>query len=69
MYGEVGGHAVTNVTLQAPQLTRSLSASVSVYNVLGIHYSDPASASLANLGLDTIPQPGRSVLFRLSCTL
>jgi outer membrane receptor protein involved in Fe transport len=69
LYGQVGGHTVTNLTLQAARLTRSLSASISVYNLLGIRYSDPASASLANLGLDTIPQPGRSVLFRLSCTL
>lgn len=66
--GEVAGHAVTNFTLLAPQLTRSLDASISVYNVFDVRYSDPASASLANLGLDTIPQPRRSVLLRLTCT-
>jgi len=64
--GEVGGHTVTNLTLIEPALTRSLSASFSLYNLFDTKYSDPASAALANLGLDSIPQPRRSFLLKLT---
>jgi outer membrane receptor protein involved in Fe transport len=43
-----------------------LSASFSVYNLFDTKYFDPASASLANLGLDSIPQPRRSFLLKLT---
>jgi len=64
--GEVAGHTVTNLTLIEPALTRSLSASFSLYNLFDTKYSDPASAALANLGLDSIPQPRRSFLLKLT---
>jgi len=31
-------------------------------------YADPASAALSNLGLDSIPQPRRSFLLKLTYT-
>ena len=66
--GEVAGHTVTNLTLIEPALTESLTASFSVYNLFDTDYSDPASAALANAGLDAIPQPGRSFLLKLTYT-
>ena len=66
--GEVAGHTVTNLTLLEPALTQALSVSFSLYNVFDTKYSDPASAALSNLGLDTIPQPRRSFLLKLTYT-
>jgi outer membrane receptor protein involved in Fe transport len=57
---------VTNLTVTDPAVTESLSASLSVYNLLDTRYSDPASAALANFGLDSIPQPRRSFLLKLT---
>ncbi|HEX4585918.1 MAG TPA: TonB-dependent receptor [Burkholderiaceae bacterium] len=66
--GEVGGHTVTNLTLLDPALTESLTASFRVYNLFDTDYSDPASAALSNAGLDTVPQPRRSFLLKLTYT-
>jgi iron complex outermembrane receptor protein len=66
--GEVAGHTVTNLTLVDPSLTQSLMASFSVYNLFDTKYADPASAALSNLGLDSIPQPRRSFLLKLTYT-
>jgi outer membrane receptor protein involved in Fe transport len=66
--GEVGGHTVTNLTVLDPALTQSLTASFSVYNLFDTSYADPASAALSNLGLDSIPQPRRSFLLKLTYT-
>jgi outer membrane receptor protein involved in Fe transport len=66
--GEVAGHTVTNLTLIEPDLTQSLEVSFSVYNLFDAKYADPASAALANLGLDAIPQPRRSFLLKLTYT-
>jgi outer membrane receptor protein involved in Fe transport len=66
--GEVAGHTVTNLTLVDPNLTQSLTASFSVYNLFDTKYADPASAALSNLGLDSIPQPRRSFLLKLTYT-
>ena len=66
--GEVAGHTVTNLTLLEPALTQSLSASFSLYNLFDTKYSDPASASLSNLGLNSVPQPRRSFLLKLTYT-
>ncbi len=66
--GEVAGHTVTNLTLIEPALTEFLVASLSLYNVFDTKYSDPASAALANAGLDTIPQSRRSFLLKLTYT-
>jgi outer membrane receptor protein involved in Fe transport len=66
--GEVAGHTVTNLTLIDPSLTQSLTASFSVYNLFDTKYADPASAALSNLGLDSIPQPRRSFLLKLTYT-
>ncbi len=66
--GEVAGHTLTNLTLVDPNLTQSLTASFSVYNLFDTKYADPASAALANLGLDSIPQPRRSFLLKLTYT-
>jgi iron complex outermembrane receptor protein len=64
--GEVAGHTVTNLTLLDPAVTESLSASFSLYNLFNTNYLDPASAALAQLGLDSIPQPRRSFLLKLT---
>jgi outer membrane receptor protein involved in Fe transport len=64
--GETAGHTVTNLTVRDPLLTESLSVSFSVYNLFDARYADPASAALANLGLDSIPQPRRSFLLKLT---
>ena len=66
--GEVAGHTVTNLTLVEPALARSLEVSFSLYNLFDTKYADPASAALANLGLDAIPQPRRSFLLKLTYT-
>jgi outer membrane receptor protein involved in Fe transport len=66
--GEVAGHTVTNLTLIESALRDSLTASFSLYNLFDTKYSDPASAAVANLGLDTIPQPRRSFLLKLTYT-
>jgi outer membrane receptor protein involved in Fe transport len=68
LQGEVGGHTVTNLTLVETSLARSLTASLSVYNLFDVRYADPASAALANLGLDSIPQSGRSARVKLTFT-
>jgi outer membrane receptor protein involved in Fe transport len=68
MVDEVAGHTVTNLTLLDPALTGSLAASFSVYNLFDVRYADPATAALANLGLDDIPQPSRSFLLKLTYT-
>jgi outer membrane receptor protein involved in Fe transport len=64
--GEVASHTVTNLTVLDPTVTESLTASFSVYNLFDTKYADPASAALANLGLDSIPQPRRSFLLKLT---
>jgi outer membrane receptor protein involved in Fe transport len=64
--GEVAGHTVTNLTLIDPDVIESLTASLSIYNLFDTDYADPASAALANLGLDSIPQPRRSFLLKLT---
>ena len=64
--GEVAGHTVTNLTLIDPSVTQSLTASFSVYNLFDTKYADPASAALSNRGLDSIPQPRRSFLLKLT---
>ena len=64
--GEVAGHTVTNLTLIDPAVTESLTASFSLYNVFNTKFWDPASAALANLGLNSIPQPRRSFLLKLT---
>jgi outer membrane receptor protein involved in Fe transport len=66
--GEAASHTVTNLTVTDPAVTESLSASLSFYNLLDTRYSDPASAALANIGLDSIPQPRRSFLLKLTYT-
>lgn len=63
---EVAGHTVVNLTLLDPSVTRSLAASFSLYNLFDTKYSDPASAALSNAGLDSIPQPRRSFLLKLT---
>jgi iron complex outermembrane receptor protein len=66
--GEVAGHTVTNLTLTDPAVTQSLAASFSLYNLFDTQYADPASAALANAGLDSIPQARRSFLLKLTYT-
>jgi iron complex outermembrane receptor protein len=67
--GELAGHTVTNLTVTDPAVTEALTASFSVYNLFDTKYADPASAALANVGLDSIPQPRRSFLLKLTYSL
>ena len=61
--GEVGGFAVTNLTLSGRHLLPGLEAALSIYNLFDRSYADPVSAALRQ---DSIVQDGRS--FRCQLT-
>ena len=55
---------LTNLTVLARNTTRTVEASVSVYNVFGRNYSNPAPPNLAPL--DTVQQDGRALRFKVT---
>ena len=57
------GFGIVNFTLFSRELVKNLEFSVSVYNILDVRYSDPASLNHVQ---DLIPQDGRS--FRIKAT-
>ena len=61
--GEVGGFAVTNLTLFSTGILDGLEASASVYNVFDKEYSDPGSGEHVQEGIE---QDGRT--FRVKAT-
>ncbi|MGH8773262.1 MAG: TonB-dependent receptor, partial [Burkholderiales bacterium] len=63
--GETGGYGVTNFTLLSEELAKGLELSASIYNVFDKEFSDPTGDDLANIGLDSIRQDGRSYRLKL----
>ena len=61
--GSVGPVWLLNATLFSQKIVKGLEFSASVYNLLGQHYSDPASSDFTQ---DSIQQDGRQ--FRLKLT-
>lgn len=55
---------LTNLTVLARNTARTVEASVSVYNVFGRDYSNPAPPNLAPL--DTVQQDGRALRFKVT---
>jgi len=64
--GEVAGHTVTNLTLIDPSVTQSLTASFSVYKPVRHEIRRPCLGRPLQSGLDSIPQPRRSFLLKLT---
>lgn len=56
--GQVGGHWLSNLTLQAPHLPGGFEAAVSLYNVFDSAYADPGGPELTQRA---IPQDGFSL--------
>jgi iron complex outermembrane receptor protein len=64
--GSVGGYSITNLTLRTDELAKGLDLSFSVYNLFDKTYYDPTTPDLANNGLDSLQQDGRTFRFKLS---
>lgn len=61
--GEVGSHAVFNLTLTAPRLAKDLELSASVYNLLDRGYADPGSDEHVQ---DQLARDGRTYRVQLT---
>jgi len=62
--GSVGGYAVANATLLAPELPWGLELSASVYNLFDRSYTDPAGPEHLQ---DSLPQDGRNYRIQATC--
>lgn len=63
---QIGGYAVTNLTLEAQDWVKGLELSFSAYNLFDKKYADPTTPDLSAGGLDALPQDGRTFRFKLT---